>query len=482
MATNQTFDDLIGRIDVATTTLENATVTVTEGSANVEEAVIEAQQAVVDAKVEVTKATTQANTATVQASKATTEAVKATNEAIKAINAVEDAKKLAPFQEAPKDNQTYGRKDGVWTVVGSDGGAGTVTAVNGVLPDETGNVAIDIPTPVEQVNSDWNASSGKAQILNKPALFSGSYNDLSNKPTIPTVPSNLSAFNNDEEFVSEAPIDGEQYARKNGDWIKVETAGGGHATEESYYLGSKAYSTWAKGNPNDPIQLSQVGNYVLGEWYTGKGLLTVDGLQSIPSGRYWYSSNEFPNTTPLSGKSGYIEVVPTMTSEGDFSKGAIANVVVNNQVTMQYSLNFTANVWVAMGLQSAQKVGNEAFSVSSKLQSLGISEALVGMLWSGAFGNSVTLVSRTNGATSPEYLPVGMYRFTSNTEMGGTSSSMPLYGREAILWVLDFQTGVNVKRTGKINTKVLLAMSWLPTATNDIKFHIWNGNQTWITK
>ena len=40
--------------------------------------------------------------------------------------------------------------------------------------------------PAAQVNSDWNATSGKAQILNKPTLAtvatSGSYSDLSNKP------------------------------------------------------------------------------------------------------------------------------------------------------------------------------------------------------------------------------------------------------------------------------------------------------------
>lgn len=40
--------------------------------------------------------------------------------------------------------------------------------------------------PAAQVNSDWNANSGEAQILNKPNLAmvatSGSYNDLSNKP------------------------------------------------------------------------------------------------------------------------------------------------------------------------------------------------------------------------------------------------------------------------------------------------------------
>jgi len=46
-------------------------------------------------------------------------------------------------------------------------------------------------TPPSQVNSDWNDTSGVAQILNKPTLAtvatSGSYLDLSNKPTIPAV-------------------------------------------------------------------------------------------------------------------------------------------------------------------------------------------------------------------------------------------------------------------------------------------------------
>ena len=49
---------------------------------------------------------------------------------------------------------------------------------------------INKPTiPAAQVNSDWNAASGVAQILNKPSLAtvatSGDYDDLTNKPTIP---------------------------------------------------------------------------------------------------------------------------------------------------------------------------------------------------------------------------------------------------------------------------------------------------------
>lgn len=54
------------------------------------------------------------------------------------------------------------------------------------------NDLTDQPTiPSGQVNSDWSADSGVAQILNKPSLAavatSGSYSDLSDKPSIPTV-------------------------------------------------------------------------------------------------------------------------------------------------------------------------------------------------------------------------------------------------------------------------------------------------------
>ena len=52
--------------------------------------------------------------------------------------------------------------------------------------------------PAAQVNSDWNAVSGVAQILNKPSLASvatsGSYSDLSNKPTIPTITDNTTYY------------------------------------------------------------------------------------------------------------------------------------------------------------------------------------------------------------------------------------------------------------------------------------------------
>lgn len=58
----------------------------------------------------------------------------------------------------------------------------------GALPNTT-------HIPVDPVNADWNATSGLARILNKPSLFSGDYNDLINKPTIPAAYDDTSLSN-----------------------------------------------------------------------------------------------------------------------------------------------------------------------------------------------------------------------------------------------------------------------------------------------
>ena len=77
-----------------------------------------------------------------------------------------------------------------------------IKTINGESLIGTGNLVINSfsgsyndllnkPTiPEPQVNSDWNSESGVSQILNKPTLSivatSGSYNDLTDKPTIPS--------------------------------------------------------------------------------------------------------------------------------------------------------------------------------------------------------------------------------------------------------------------------------------------------------
>lgn len=106
-----------------------------------------------------------------------------------------------------------------------------VTSVNG----NTGAVTISVPTKVSDLTNDsgfitsytetdpvfsasaaasitsaditaWNGKSTFSgsynDLTDKPTLFSGDYNDLSNKPTIPTVPTNVSAFTNDAGYIT----------------------------------------------------------------------------------------------------------------------------------------------------------------------------------------------------------------------------------------------------------------------------------------
>ena len=73
----------------------------------------------------------------------------------------------------------------------SDGSDGTINEATsteaGVMTSAMHDKLDGIAAGAEvNVNADWNSTSGDSEILNKPTLFSGSYNDLSNKPTIPT--------------------------------------------------------------------------------------------------------------------------------------------------------------------------------------------------------------------------------------------------------------------------------------------------------
>ena len=77
---------------------------------------------------------------------------------------------------------------------------GDVNNVSTALTSHTSNTTIHV-TP-EQV-SNWNAKSD----------FSGSYNDLTDKPTIPTVPTDISAFNNDVGYIT--GVDLSNYATKD---------------------------------------------------------------------------------------------------------------------------------------------------------------------------------------------------------------------------------------------------------------------------
>ena len=90
-----------------------------------------------------------------------------------------------PSIPAAQVNSDWNASSGVAEILNKPNLA--TVATTGAYSDLSGTPTI----PAAQVNSDWNASSGVAAILNKPTLAtvatSGSYNDLSDKPKIPVM-------------------------------------------------------------------------------------------------------------------------------------------------------------------------------------------------------------------------------------------------------------------------------------------------------
>ena len=68
-----------------------------------------------------------------------------------------------------------------------------VTQVNTTLTAHTANTNVHVTAAEKET---WNSKSD----------FSGDYNDLTNKPTIPVVPTNVSAFNNDSGYITSNAI------------------------------------------------------------------------------------------------------------------------------------------------------------------------------------------------------------------------------------------------------------------------------------
>ena len=107
---------------------------------------------------------------------------------------------------------------GIMSVAGEYIGSGEVTSVNG----KTGTVVLSasdvnalpanttIPSKTSDLNNDSGFITKSVNDLTNYTLSSnlasvatsGSYSDLSNTPTIPTVPTDVSAFNNDAGYIT----------------------------------------------------------------------------------------------------------------------------------------------------------------------------------------------------------------------------------------------------------------------------------------
>ena len=103
---------------------------------------------------------------------------------------------------------------------------------------------IDAMIPAAQVQSDWNEAdqSSKAFIQNKPTLFSGNYNDLSNKPTT------LSEFTDDVGYLVAADIAGKA---NTAELATVATSGDYEdLTNKPHIPNDQVQADWNQSNSN----------------------------------------------------------------------------------------------------------------------------------------------------------------------------------------------------------------------------------------
>lgn len=354
--TTQNLDQLTHRISEATNKLEVAVTNVQESAGVVvggsgeasQSAQLAAQSATVaeqsatrslqsaeQAKLEANKSASQASEATSQANIARQQANIAKQAALDASNASPST--IGMVEEAPKDNRMYGRVDGAWGLIpvgGTSGGNGTgaVDTVNGIAPDSNGNVTVPIPQPVPQVRSDWNATSGVAQILNKPTLFSGNYNDLTNKPEIPVVTPQVNpdwnATSGKAQILNKPVLFDGRYESLTGKPV-IPTGGGGgsNITDNSQLANGAGYITDA---PDDA------------KWYARKGKKWVEIVAGTAfSGDYRDLTNKPPlNTNGTVGGSGFsgdyndlVNKPPLITSNTQLFNGAgyIKDAIADNK-------------------------------------------------------------------------------------------------------------------------------------------------------
>jgi hypothetical protein len=134
--------------------------------------------------------------------------------------------------------------------------------------------------PAAQVNSDWTAASGVSQILNKPTLAtvatSGSYNDLSNQPTIPTTLDSLTDVN------APSPSNGQVLSYNGTAWVNSTPSTGGTVTSVALTVPSAFNVTGSPITTAGTLAISAAGTSA--QYVRGDGQLATTPTALPPNG------------------------------------------------------------------------------------------------------------------------------------------------------------------------------------------------------
>lgn len=218
--------------------------------------------------------------------------------------------------EAPADGKTYGRKDKTWVEVTGGGGGGDAVwgGITGNLSDQT-----DLQNALN-AKADQSALDAKANTADLAQVAtSGSYNDLSGKPAI----------------LPDAPADGEQYARINNAWAKVEAELAANPTLQGKLTLQEA---------NEDFVIEQDSSYV---YFSRLGVFdgTYDFRFRVGNTGLEFSTNDSGNTwTPVGGGG---ESEPTNLGNTSTSTSVTITSSTGNNTTVSGASSFSAGVMTA---------------------------------------------------------------------------------------------------------------------------------------
>ena len=157
------------------------------------------------------------------------------------------------------DPSNYYTKTEVDASLSGKADSSAVTAVNDVLTAHTANTTVHV-TAGDKLYWD-----GKSD-------FSGSYNDLTDKPTIPTVPTSNTAFTNDAGYITEDAISGKADTSAVTAVNNVLTA---HTADTTIHVTSSDKSTWS--GKQDALVSGTNIKTINNESILGSGNITISG-------------------------------------------------------------------------------------------------------------------------------------------------------------------------------------------------------------
>jgi hypothetical protein len=186
-------------------------------------------------------------------------------------------------------------------------------------------------TSTSQQPADWSAQVGVTQILNKPAIFSGSYADLTSKPTLSTV----ALTGQYADLIGKPNVAAVSSSGSYNDLINKPTLFSGSyadlTNKPTLFSGSYADLTNKPTIPNNTNQLINGSNFIT------LSSVTWSNLTNKPNVSTWVDVPEHSY-----GKAGDIQ--GTIACDGSYFYICIANYV-NNLTTIWQRVSLSGITW-----------------------------------------------------------------------------------------------------------------------------------------